>query len=260
MSERSSRPHLRPIKHLGQNYLTDDNIARKIVSLVGARPNQTVVEVGPGTGALTKWLHQKYASLHVIEVDTRAVELLRHEFPDVRVHEADVLDIDWTQFGSSIFVVGNLPYYITSEILFSVLDAPKVISQVVFMAQLEVARRLVAETRTKEYGILSVATQLHSVPKIAFRVSRNVFYPRPDVESAVVVLDLTSPMSNNPAELKNARRLSREAFNQRRKTLRNSLSGSVARSGKSLPDEVAGKRAEELTPRDFLELSRYLEA
>ena len=258
MASADTKHRLQPIKHLGQNFLIDDNISRKIVALVGAAEHQPVVEIGPGTGALTRFLAKKYSELHLIEVDSRSVEILRTDFPDAVVHELDVREIDWSEFGRPVFVIGNLPYYITSEILFSLFDGAPHITQAVVMTQLEVAQRLIAKPRTKEYGILSVAAQLHTTPKLEFRVSKNVFYPKPDVQSAMVSLDFRSGHARDYDAVKKARRLSREAFNQRRKTLRNSLSRTLELTQLDLPTDIAGKRAEELTPEEFVELSHYL--
>jgi len=253
---------LKPIKRLGQNFLQDPNTIRKIVESLEAEPHDIVVEIGPGTGALTGPLSQKYASLYTLEVDTRAVELLQEEYPDVTTVLGDVLEFDWAAVAdrhdvSQISVIGNLPYYITSQILFALLEAAPKIREAVIMMQYEVAERLVARPRTKQYGILSVATQLACRPKLLFPVSRNVFYPRPDVRSAVVRLDFDG-VGSKPIDHAAVRKIIRVAFNQRRKTLRNSLSSVVEEVGKALPEAVAGKRAEELSPDDFVELAQYL--
>ncbi|HET6568622.1 MAG TPA: rRNA adenine dimethyltransferase family protein, partial [Rhodothermales bacterium] len=161
--------------------------------------------------------------------------------------------------GGPLHVIGNLPYYITSQILFSLLDASSSIREVVLMMQLEVAERLVAAPRTKAYGILSVAVQLQARPELLFRVSPNVFYPKPDVTSAVVRLsfgDGTGVSGEvDPAFL---RLVIREAFNQRRKTLRNALSRWTRERGIVLPNRWGQARAEELSPQDFIELAGCL--
>jgi len=253
---------LKPIKRLGQNFLQDPNTIRKIVDALQAGEEDVVVEIGPGTGALTGPLSDKYKKLTALEIDTRAVELLKEKYPSVDTISGDVLDFDWEAFAigqevARISVIGNLPYYITSQILFSLLEAAPRISEAVIMMQHEVALRLVAKPRTKEYGILSVATQLACTPKLLFPVSRNVFYPRPDVKSAIVRLEF-DPSATTEIDHAGVRKIVRMAFNQRRKTLRNSLSRITEETGRSLPDGVAGKRAEELSPNDFVELAQYL--
>jgi 16S rRNA (adenine1518-N6/adenine1519-N6)-dimethyltransferase len=174
----------------------------------------------------------------------------------------DVLSVDWHDLtrgrNGPLIVVGNLPYNITSQILFGLLEAGCV-SRAVLTMQKEVAQRLVASPRTKEYGILSVIVQLLTVPSIRFHLSPNVFYPKPEVWSSTVRLDWSAeraaPAPSDPAFL---RQLVRAAFNQRRKVLRNSLSMLGTERGFQLPDRVAAKRAEELSPLEFLQLAEEL--
>lgn len=254
---------IRPKKSLGQNFLSDPNTARKIVASLGAPPDAAVVEIGPGTGALTGELLSRYDNLTAIEVDARSVELLHNEYPRLDVRHADVLDVDWVALsaekGGRLHVIGNLPYYITSQILFSLFDARHYLHAAVVMMQLEVAERLVAVPRTKAYGILSVLTQLYAEPSLLFRVSPHVFYPQPDVTSAVVRLVFGKDDEDfggvDPGMLK---QVVKAAFNQRRKTLRNSLNFWTKDRNIALPDDLANRRAEELTPGTFVELARYL--
>ncbi len=254
---------LRPKQSLGQNFLHDPNVARKVVAAVRAPATSHVVEIGPGTGALTEALLRRYPTFTAVEIDTRAVNLLRksHALLDVR-HE-DVLELDWNALadekGRPIYVVGNLPYNVTSQVLFGLIDAGAAVQEAVLMMQFEVAQRLVAKPRTKAYGILSVQVQLHSDPELLFKVSPNVFYPRPDVASAVVRLDFTKRFdelaSVDPEFL---RAVIRSSFNQRRKMLRNSLSRWTRDRHEDLPAAFEKRRAEELTPAEFVELARYL--
>ena len=254
---------IRPKQSLGQNFLRDPNIVRKIVDAVGAPPNAHVVEIGPGTGALTGRLLERYPKLTAIEIDDRAVALLRETYPDLDVRHADILDIDWSglarEKGGPLWVVGNLPYNITSQVLFGLIDAGPTIREAVVMMQYEMAQRLVAGTRTKEYGILSVQVQLHARPELLFKVSPNVFYPRPDVTSAVVRLDFSerSPAVTTVGH-EFLRRVIRSAFNQRRKTLHNSLSEWTRDQAIPLPESFKKRRAEELEPAEFVQLARYL--
>jgi 16S rRNA (adenine1518-N6/adenine1519-N6)-dimethyltransferase len=253
-----------PKKSLGQNFLTDPNTARKIVAAVRAPEGGAVVEIGPGTGALTEILHERFRNLTAIEIDGRAVAVLRERFPDLDVRQGDVLEIDWPALAEekaeSLYVVGNLPYYITSPILFGLLDARAVLHEAVLMMQLEVAQRLVAVPRTKDYGILAVQVQLLARPELLFRVSRNVFFPRPDVASAVVRLGFDDvPPSDDAVDPELLRTVIRTAFNQRRKTLRNSLSHWTRAHDLALPHGWDRKRAEELEPDEFVELTRYLQ-
>lgn len=249
---------IRPKKSLGQHFLRDPNTIRKIAQSLEAPSDAVVIEIGPGTGVLTRELAGRFDRLVAIEVDQRAVAHLTETLPGVTVIHADVLSVDWRaltkEYGEKLWVIGNLPYYITSPILFDLLDARDVIHQAVLMMQKEVAQRLVATPRTKAYGILSVQTQLLSRPSLLFTVGRNVFHPKPDVDSAVVRLDFGSEEPGVPVEL--LRRIVRTAFNQRRKTLRNSLKSVVDELGVSLPEEIASLRPEALAPEQFVELTR----
>ncbi len=253
---------LQPKKSLGQNFLSDPNTARKIVGALRAVPGDPVVEIGPGTGALTGFLLELFENLCALEVDQRAVALLNERWPALNVRHADVLDVNWQALsheqGGPLHVIGNLPYYITSQILFRLLDAGPCISEAVVMMQLEVAERLVALPRTKAYGILSVAVQLAAQPEILFRVSPNVFFPKPDVTSAVVRLSFLPTPLVLPEEAAFVRRLVRQAFNQRRKTLRNSLAELTREQALVLPADVESRRAEELSPEGFIDLARWI--
>lgn len=253
--------NIRPKRSLGQNFLVDPNTARKIAGSLQAEEGSRVVEIGPGTGALTEILYSRYPALVAVEVDERAVAYLKTSYPALDVRHQDVLEVDWAELAGgdtdSLHVIGNLPYHITSPILFALLDSAAYLGQAVLMMQLEVARRLVAKPRTREYGILSVATQLVTRPELLFRVSPNVFRPRPAVTSAVVRLSF--PPGGAAVEYSGMlKTVVRAAFNQRRKTLRNSLMSVTEEAGLDLPDRWAGRRAEELPPEEFVELARYL--
>jgi 16S rRNA (adenine1518-N6/adenine1519-N6)-dimethyltransferase len=249
---------IKPKKSLGQHFLKDANIVRKITAAIPAKADEHVIEIGPGTGALTEYLLESYKNLTAIEIDQRAVEVLNERFPNLRLIQKDILKTDWYEvLGSEtgVHVVGNLPYYITSQILFNVMDQRKRFKSAIFMMQKEVAQRLIAEPHTKDYGILSVQVQLMSTPEILFDVSRNSFYPPPNVESSVVKLTFDKADLNcSDTHLKT---VVRTAFNQRRKKLSNSL--------KPVFDVnlVEGfdfdKRAEAWEPREYEKLTAHLE-
>jgi 16S rRNA (adenine1518-N6/adenine1519-N6)-dimethyltransferase len=249
---------IKPKKSLGQHFLTDSNITGKIAAAVRSGKGDRIIEIGPGTGVLTKELLRKDSEVHVIEIDQRAVSVLREFFPDLPVHHQNVLEIDWQELSvgkQKTHVVGNLPYYITSQILFALLSARRLLSDAVLMMQKEVAERLIAHPRTKEYGILSVQTQLMCTPEILFPVSRHCFHPPPKVESAVIRLTFNkADLSCTDAHLKT---VVRTAFNQRRKKLSNALKPLL---GKDLP---AGfdfdKRAEAWPPVTYEKLTARLE-
>lgn len=248
---------LKPKKSLGQHFLRDQNIIRKIAGALNAGQEDIIVEIGPGEGALTDFLYPNFKNLHLIEVDSRAVDILNRKFPDATVHHTSVLEGDWqTTLPSSgkKYIIGNLPYYITSPILFKVLDAAGYYEQAVFMIQKEVAERLVAKPRTKAYGILSVQTQLFSNPELLFAVSREVFYPKPNVDSAVISI---IPKKTQPdVDITFLKTVIRTAFNQRRKKLSNAISALITDASRVTID--LNKRAEELEPEEFVELAKTL--
>ena len=257
------RHPLDPKKSLGQNFLNDPNTARKIAGTLFAGAGASVVEIGPGTGALTEQLLDRCDDLTVIEVDERAVTLLREKYSGLDVRHADVLEVDWPALarekGGALHVIGNLPYYITSPILFALLDAREHLAEAVLTMQLEVAERLTAEPHTKAYGIPSVLTQLYARPELLFEVSRHVFYPKPRVTSAVVRLTFgDGPGDRADVDPGWVRTIVRAAFNKRRKMLRNSLRTWTKDRGIPFPDDWGRLRAEALSPAMFLELARYL--
>lgn len=245
-------------KSLGQHFLTDNNIIAKILKSVNAKDGDRVIEIGPGTGALTKWLIQDHNDVHVIEVDQRAVAVLEEQLQGLTIHQKDVLKVDWKDLISETgktFVLGNLPYYITSPILFSLLESRTYFSEAILMMQKEVAQRLVASPSSKDYGILSVQTQLMSTPELLFDVSPNSFSPPPKVMSSVIRLTFDKPAM--PCTDKTLKSVVRTAFNQRRKKLSNSLKPVL---GEYFPDGFNyDERAENWTPDRYADLATLLE-
>ncbi len=250
---------IRPKKSLGQHFLTDQNIIDKIADAVPAEPTDRVIEIGPGTGALTESLLQRYDDLMAVELDERAIAILNKKFERLTIHHQNVLDVEWAELSigkAQTHVVGNLPYYITSQILFSLLEQRTVLADAILMMQKEVAERLVADIRTKDYGILSVQTQLFSSPEILFPVSRHCFSPQPNVESAMIKLTFNKGKLN--CSDKNLKTVVRTAFNQRRKKLSNALKPIIPK--KQLPDGFDfDKRAEAWLPSEYEKLTARFE-
>jgi 16S rRNA (adenine1518-N6/adenine1519-N6)-dimethyltransferase len=253
---------LPPKKSLGQNFLRDENVARNIVDSLHLRADDVVVEIGPGQGALTKHLAPKCSRLVAIEVDERAIRLLRETFAEsIELVHADILKVSLsTMFRDEkrrLRVVGNIPYNITSEILFWLFDHHDVVEDATLMVQLEVARRFVAQTETKEYGILSVLLAYYTEPEFLFKVSRNSFFPKPEVDSAIVRLRFKEKLQNCDRDLLTM--VVRSTFGKRRKTLRNGLRymGFDAAHLDSVPFDLS-MRPEELTLDDFLNLTELL--
>ncbi len=239
-------------------------MARKIARTASPSEGATVVEVGPGTGALTGLLLEEYPELVALEIDQRAVEHLRNRFPGLDVRESDVLGVDWQELsdetGGPLYVIGNLPYNITSPILFSLAAGMPVVEACLVMMQLEVAERIVASPGSKQYGILSVMMQLAGEPRLLFKVPPQVFVPQPNVTSAVVELEARphAALAEASVDLEQIRRVVRTAFNQRRKMLRNSLESIASTAGGDIPERWERKRAERLSPGEFVALAERL--
>jgi len=256
---------VRPKKSLGQHFLHDDNIARKIVRLFEPAPDETVLEIGPGRGALTGHLAAAVGRLFLVELDDRAADNLRGRFPDERVtvlHQ-DILDTDLTAIardsGSTLRVIGNIPYNITTPILFHVLEHRAVIEDATIMMQREVARRLVALPRTKDYGILSVFFQLYTEPRLLFDVPPTAFLPPPRVVSSVIHLGMRVEPRYRVIDQTFFKELVRAVFGTRRKMLRHSLRRFFEQRGAALPEAFRlEQRPEELAVEELVRLSNAL--
>ena len=253
---------LPPKKSLGQNFLRDENVARNIVESLHLRSDDVVVEIGPGQGALTKHLRGRCGRLIAIELDERAVGILQDLFGEsIEVVHADIRTVSLDQFfrrkQQRLRVVGNIPYNITSEILFWLFDQHGVIEDATLMVQLEVARRFVAPIGTKDYGILAVSVRYYTEPELLFKVSRNSFYPKPGVDSAIVRLGFRQRLAECDRELLTA--IIRSTFGKRRKTLRNGLRYMGFPDGQldSLSFDLT-RRPEQLSLDEFLELTHLL--
>ena len=250
-------------KSLGQNFLRDENVARNIVASLGLQRDDVVVEIGPGSGALTKYLVKETQTVVGVELDQRAAELLTDTFgSSLTLLRQDILQVDLHSLtkphGKRLRVVGNIPYYITSEILFHLFDQRDAVQDATLMMQKEVAARLTATPRTKDYGILAVATQFHTKPELLFKVSRNSFYPKPNVDSAVVSLAFARELP--PCNIGLFTNIVRSTFGKRRKTLRNGLRymGFGDKQLDSIGFDLT-QRPEELTLEQFLNLTSLLE-
>ena len=221
-------PSLRPRKALGQNFLRDENIARKIVGAIDPASDQTVLEIGPGEGALTALLARRVKRLIAVELDGRLLFQLRAltEGTTAEVIIGDILKLDLALLAHShgpLRIVGNIPYNITSQIVIRILEQKEHVLDATLLMQREVARRLAALHGNKEYGILSVFCQLYADVTLLFDVSPNVFFPRPEVTSTLVrlrMLPLPRHVVDDTAFL---RSMVRAVFGKRRKTLRASL-------------------------------------
>lgn len=247
---------IRPKKKLGQHFLTDHNIARKIVDSLGTTVPD-VLEVGAGKGILTRFLLQRpELNLHIIEIDPESVEFLQENFslPPEQLHLANFLKWYPDCFAGSFSIIGNFPYNISSQIFLKILKMHERIPEVVCMVQKEVAERISSPPGSKAYGILSVLIGAFYDIDYLFTVSSKVFVPPPKVQSAVIRLK-HNDTGSLPCREDLFFQTVKKAFNHRRKMLRNSLN----EPGIKIPGEYAEKRPEQLSVVDFIRLTRILE-
>lgn len=251
-------------KRFGQHFLSDEEIISRIVQAIDPRPGQRIVEIGPGDGAITLPILRKSGKLTVIELDRDLVPRIQARCAgvgEVEIINADVLNVDLGQLagtGGTLRVVGNLPYNISSPILFHCIEHLDAISDMHFMLQREVVERMAAAPGSKVYGRLSVMLQLACRVEPLLAVPPQAFRPPPKVDSAVVRLT-PLPRAQRPLEhLGLITRLVRAAFGQRRKTLSNSLDGLASAEDLRAVDINPGTRAEQLSPQAFVRLAEFL--
>jgi len=251
---------LRPRRHLGQSFLVDARIAERIVNEAGV-VGESVLEIGPGLGALTDLLAERASRLALVEIDRSLADRLQSRFAgSARVHvvHADALTVDFDacSLGSGrAVVVANLPYRVGSQILLRLFDERRRFSRLVLMLQREVAARLTASPATRDYGLLSLWTALYAEARAVFRVSPAAFVPRPKVESAVVSLRLLDEPRVPAAQIERLRVIARAAFSQRRKTLRRALAGTVAAAAFERAGIDPQRRGETLSLEEFARLA-----
>ncbi len=250
---------VRAKKNLGQHFLKDKNIASKIVESLQSSQTGKVLEVGPGMGVLTQFLLEKSYQTYVVEIDSESVEYLKDNFSQLqdRIIPGDFLKLNLQDYFSGPFsVIGNFPYNISSQIFFKVLENREQIPEVVGMVQKEVAERIAAPPGSKTYGILSVLLQAFYHIEYLFTVSEHVFIPPPKVKSAVVRLK-RNDRENLDCDEKLFSRVVKMAFNQRRKTMRNSLKMLITHENLK-NSELMGKRPEQLSVSGFEILTRLI--
>lgn len=247
---------VRAKKHLGQHFLKDESIAARIAESLSPSAKQ-VLEVGPGTGVLTKYLlKQNFEKFVAVEIDRESAAFLRANYPQLGegLIEADLLKMDFASlFTGQFSVIGNFPYNISSQILFRVLENHDQVNEAVGMFQKEVAVRIAAPPGKKDYGILSVLLQAWYDIEYLFTVEPTVFIPPPKVQSAVIRLQRNSTTDLGCSE-KLLLQVVKTAFNQRRKTLHNALKPLGIYDG-----EFAGKRAEQLSVEQFVQLTNDMQ-
>lgn len=251
---------VKPKKHLGQHFLKDLSIAKDIAdALLVEDKYKRVLEIGPGTGALTQFLVTRDEFItEVVEVDTESVVYLNKHYPSLKVYEENFLKMDFSQFnGESIAVAGNFPYNISSQILFKVLEEKEHVPEVVGMFQKEVAERIAEGPGTKKYGILSVLLQAYYDIEYLFTVHEDVFNPPPKVKSGVIRL-VRNDVQKLDCDERLFKTVVKATFNQRRKTIRNGVKGLL--KGEKIEHELMQERPEQLSVAQFVELTNLVAA
>lgn len=254
-------PGHRARKRFGQHFLTDPGVIDAILRSVHASKDDVVVEIGPGQGAITAALAASSGHLHAVELDRDLARRLRQQYeqvPNVTIHEADALAFDFSSLGDRLRIVGNLPYNISTPLLFHLLKTRDRIIDMHFMLQKEVVDRMAASPGSKAYGRLGIMLGCHLNIESLFDVDRSAFDPPPEVTSAVVRLD---PLPAGTFDIANEALLSKivtHAFMKRRKTIRNSLKEIVDDADFAAVGIESGLRAEQISISKFIELSNHL--
>jgi len=254
-----------PLKRLGQNFLIDPNIVRKILHEAAIRPEETVFEIGPGRGVLTEPLCGVASQVIAVEIDKKLAAHLSstcHQ-SNLDLHTGDALEFNYHSLPPGTVVVANLPYYVSTPLLFQLLEHRSRISRMVVMLQLEVAKRLAAKPGSRDYGSLSVLTQYCADSRVAFKVPATCFRPRPDVASAVVSLTIHPGAQENDSFDRDFMNTVRAAFAHRRKTLVNSFRDSGWPTS-TIHDALGSvnidptRRAETIALQEFIDLTHAL--
>lgn len=251
-----SEPH-RARKRFGQNFLVDGVVIQGIVDAIAPAPGDNLVEIGPGLGALTRPVLAAAGRLQVIEIDRDLVGRLRTDFAgrELQIHEGDALKFDFARLGAGLRVIGNLPYNISTPVLFHLSQYAGRIRDMTFMLQAEVVERMVAVPGCEAYGRLSVMLQYRFLVRRLFEVSPGAFRPVPKVSSAIVSLVPRHPQALGVRDAALFGRIVTAAFGQRRKTLRNSLREFIDQSALAELGLDAGLRAERLSVDDFVRIA-----
>ncbi len=254
-------------KRFGQNFLAEPYYINRIVDSIAPQPQDQMVEIGPGLGAITELLLDKVASLNVVELDRDLIPRLQTKFADAnnfQIHHCDALKFDFASLVNSenkqkLRIVGNLPYNISTPLIFHLLQYKTHIQDMYFMLQREVVERICAEPSTKAYGRLSVMSQYHCETQMLFTVPPGAFQPAPKVNSAIVRLMPRSIQPLKPVKEQLLAKVVTESFNQRRKTIRNNLKHWLCETDFELLKIEPSARPETLTVEDYLTLTNLIE-
>lgn len=253
----------KPRKRFGQHFLTDEIVLQNIIDVMAIQPNDHIVEIGPGQGALTQYLCEMVPHLNVIELDRDLVTFLQKKYSSeqLTIHSADALQFSFTPLSKQqhdLRVVGNLPYNISTPLLFKLFSEIHCIQDMYFMLQKEVVLRLTAQPGNKQYGRLSIMAQYFCETEYLFTVPPEAFSPPPKVESAVIRLIPKKQHVLSEKEFSAFERIVKSAFQYRRKTIRKALAGLVPASIFETLDIPANARAEVLSISDFIRISQTI--
>lgn len=247
---------------LGQHFLFDPGILKKIVDCSGVAREDTVLEIGPGLGTMTRLLAGRARKVIAIEIDKRLIARLKETFsesPNVELIEADALKFPYETINGKFRVVANIPYYITTPILFKLLEYKEKIINMTLLLQKEVAQRIIASPGSKDYGVLSVTVQLYTKPTLKFFISKGAFSPPPKVDSAVVHFEVSTELLYKIKDKAFFLKVVKTAFTKRRKTILNTLKAFHGIKEALLKAGIEPKlRPEDLSIEDFIRLSDAL--
>lgn len=248
-------------KRFGQNFLTDEKVIHSIVSAINPLSGQSLIEIGPGQGALTFELLESIGSMQAVEIDRDLIRYLREvssQHGQLELIEADALTVDFRTLGESLRIVGNLPYNISTPLILHLLSYVDVIQDMHFMLQKEVVQRLAASPGSKAYGRLSIIVQYLCEVDYLFTVYPEAFDPKPKVDSAIVRLTPHAVNPYSPIELPVLQKVVAKAFSQRRKTLRNNLKGLINEQELEALEIDPSRRPETLTIDEFVKIGNSL--
>ena len=252
---------IKPLKKFGQNYLIDKNIVRKMIDCLSISKNDLLLEIGPGKGFITNEISPLVDKLWAVEIDTRVIEELNTRFTCATIINKDITKVNFAELGLTkpAKIIGNIPFNLTGDILFKLIAEQELVKEASFIISLDIAKRLTAKKRTKEYGALTVIFDYLTTTKIVQKVSKNVFLPKPSIEAAIVHIKFDK-IENCQIDKKLFIKVVKASFGNRRKTLNNSLRNSIFTncdfSSCELPFQ---KRAEELEVTDFIKLTEFIQ-
>jgi len=239
-------------KKWGQNFLIDPNIIRKIISVLNPKKNQHILEIGPGKGALTKKMASMDLNINAIEIDPMLCDYLKEEkFDNVKIYNEDILKFDCSMMGDNYMVIGNLPYNISTPILFKFMENMNW-KKMVVMLQKEVAERIVSKHGNKKYGRISIMMQSFFDVTLKFNIPKTVFNPQPKITSSLLLI---TPKKNINIEYDKLKLIVENAFKHRRKKLSHNLKNLIK---EEMYNQIKDKRAEQLTVVDYQKLSHYI--